>query len=225
VKKREGTDVVERSYEVSTSKFYKPWTWGDTRRVYYSTTVSYAYIATSDVIEKLVNYSRDSTALVEREFNRVVSLKSLRTDLKSALLGALDTGADGFDPAEFRSLLEGSLNRMALPELRIEQGDAASAISRRFSGEVRDSSQMEALQQAQKAAVESIRRDLLASFEKAVAGLRQQLGAVSQTLAAEFAQDLEKERQQLKSAFADKDRELAVYADIVAYCLKQTVAR
>ena len=97
--------------------------------------------------------------------------------------------------------------------------------SRRFSGEVRDSSQMEALQQAQKAAVESIRRDLLASFEKAVAGLRQQLGAVSQTLAAEFAQDLEKERQQLKVAFADKDRELAVYADIVAYCLKQTVAR
>ncbi len=84
---------------------------------------------------------------------------------------------------------------------------------------------MEALQQAQKAAVESIRRDLLASFEKAVAGLRQQLGAVSQTLAAEFAQDLEKERQQLKAAFADKDRELAVYADIVAYCLKQTVAR
>jgi hypothetical protein len=155
----------------------------------------------------------------------VVSLKSLRTDLKSALLSALDTSADGFDPAEFRSLLEGTLNRMVLPELRIAQGDAASAISRRFSGEVRDSSQMEALQQAQKAAVESIRRDLLASFEKAVAGLRQQLGAVSQTLAAEFAQDLEKERQQLKAAFADKDRELAVYADIVAYCLKQTVAR
>ena len=225
VRKREGTTVVESSYEVSTSKWYNPFSWGRTERRYTTSTVSYAYIATSDVIEKLVNYSRDSTALVEREFNRVVSLKSLRTDLKSALLSALDTSADGFDPAEFRSLLEGTLNRMVLPELRIAQGDAASAISRRFSGEVRDSSQMEALQQAQKAAVESIRRDLLASFEKAVAGLRQQLGAVSQTLAAEFAQDLEKERQQLKAAFADKDRELAVYADIVAYCLKQTVAR
>jgi hypothetical protein len=219
VKKREGTDVVERYYEVSTSKWYKPWTWGNTERRYTTSTVSYAYIATSDVIERLVNYSRDSTALVEREFNRVVSIKSLRTDLKSALLSALDTSADGFDPSEFRSLLEGSLDRMALPDLRMVQGDVASAISRQFSGEVRDSSRMEALQQAQKEAVESIRRNLLASFEKAVAGLRQQLSAVSQNLATEFARDLENERQQLKAAFADKDQELAVYADIVAYCL------
>ena len=37
VKKREGTDVVERSYEVSTSKFYKALDMGRTRRVYYST--------------------------------------------------------------------------------------------------------------------------------------------------------------------------------------------
>ena len=118
------------------------------------------------MIEKLVNYSRDSTALVEREFNRVVSLKSLRTDLKSALLSALDTGADGFDPAEFRSLLEGSLNRMALPELGALSKAMRPAPSAAGFGEVRDSSQMEALQQAQKAAVESIRRELLASLKR-----------------------------------------------------------
>jgi hypothetical protein len=225
VRKREGTNVIESSYEVSTSTWYKPWTWGNTERRYTTSTVSYSYIATADVIEKLVNYARESVTLVEREFNRVVDLRSLRADLKSALLGALDTSADGFDPAEFRSLLEGTLNRMVLPELHIAQGDAASAISRRFSGDVQDSSQMAALQQAQKEAVESIRRDLLAAFEAAVADLRKQLASVSQSLAAEFAKDLERERQQLKTAFADKDKELAVYAEIVAFCLKQTVAR
>ena len=225
VRKREGTDVVEDYYEVSTSRWYNPFSWGRKERRYYTTTVNYAYIATSDVIEKLVNYSRESTALVEREFNRVVSLKSLRTDLKSALLGALDTSADGFDPAEFRSLLEGTLNRMVLPELRLVQSDAASAISRRFSGEVRDSSQMEALQRAAKEAVDSIRREVLAELERAVAGLRQELATVSRNLASEFARDLERERQQLKAAFADKDRELTVYAEIVAFCLRQTVSR
>lgn len=81
VKKREGTDVVERSYEVSTSKFYKPWTWGDTRRVYYSTTVSYAYIATSDVIEKLVNGIQGTARRWWNGSSTAVSLKSLRTDL------------------------------------------------------------------------------------------------------------------------------------------------
>lgn len=28
-----GTETEERSYEVSTSKWYKPWTWGDTKHV------------------------------------------------------------------------------------------------------------------------------------------------------------------------------------------------
>ena len=221
VQHRTGTDVIETSYEVSTSKWWNPFTWGRTERRYSTSTVNYAYISTADVIERLVNYANDSKTLLEQEFNRAVSIKSLRTDLKSALLSALDTRADGFDPSEFRSLLEGTLRRMTLPELRLPNSDAGSAISSRFASEVRDSSQMDALQRAQIEAVESIRRDLLASFETAVADLRQQLTALSQTLATAFAQDLQQERQQLRTAFADKEKELRVYADIVAFCLRQ----
>ena len=48
-----GSSVVEESYTVSTSSWYKPWTWGDTRRVYYTTTTSYKYLAVSDAIENV----------------------------------------------------------------------------------------------------------------------------------------------------------------------------
>ena len=186
---------------------------------------NFTYLSTADLIEKLVNYQRDSSTTLEARFNAALNLRDLRTDMKDALLKALNTRSEDFDPGQFRALLAGTLSRMNLPVLQIVQSDAISSISSQFSGDERDSKKMKVMQQAHKDAVESIRRELLASFEEAVAGLRQQLGAVSQTLAAEFAQDLEKERQQLKAAFADKDRELAVYADIVAYCLKQTVAR
>jgi hypothetical protein len=223
VKKRQGTEVITRFYEESVSKWYNPFSWGRTERRSYTTTVGYSYIATADVIERLVNYAKDSTALVEREFNRIVNLKGLRTDLKSALLSALDTNADGFDPQEFRRVLEGSLNRLRLPELHLSLNDPGSRISRRFSGEVRNSSEMDALIQAQKEAVESIRQEVLTALETAVTDLRTALKTVSQSLVTEFAKDLQQERQQLEAAFADKDQELTVYAEIVAFCLQHAL--
>ncbi len=218
VKTHTGTDTEEYSYKVSTSSWYKPWTWGDTETRYRTKTVSYEYADTSDAIEKLVQYGNESTASLQRNFNQVVNLNSLRTELKSALLSALDTSSEGFDPAEFRALLEGTLDRIALPELKISLGNVSASISSRFSGEVRDSDRIRALQQAQKEAVESIRTQMLASFKEAVQILNKQLDGVRQSLARELAQDLQAERQQLQTAFKDKERELVIYAEIIAAC-------
>lgn len=218
VRTREGTELSTSSYEVSTSRWYNPFSWGRTERRYRTTTVSYTYIATADVIEQLVIYANDSTARVEKRFNSVVSMEELRTDLKSALLTALDTSAEGFDPTEFRNVLERTLNKLSLPKLHIPQGDPASAISSRFSGEIRDNSQSKALQQAQHDAIKSIQRDVLRALESAVGELRQGLEAANQALASEFSQDLDKERQQLITAFANKDSELSTYAEIIEFC-------
>lgn len=218
IKVKSGTETEEHSYEVSVSKWYNPFSWGDTETRYRTSTVSYEYIATSDVIEKLVQYSNESTTSLQRKFNQVVNLNTLRTELKSALLSALDTSSEGFDPAEFRTLLEGTLDRIVLPELKISLGNVSASISSSFSGEVRDSDRIRALQQTQKEAVESIRMRLLTSFKEAVQLLNKQLIDVQESLARELVQDLQAERKQLQTAFAHKDRELTIYAEIIAAC-------
>lgn len=218
VKVQSGTDTEEHSYEVSVSKWYNPFSWFHTETHYRTTTINYEYITTSDVIEKLVQYSNESTASLQRKFNQVVNLNTLRTELKSVLLSALDTSSEGFDPAEFRTLLEGTLDRIALPQLEISLGNVSAAISSRFSGELRDKDRMSALQKTQKEVVESICTRLLASFREAVQLLNDQLAGVQKSLVREFAKDLQAERQQLQTAFADKDRELAIYAEIIATC-------
>lgn len=226
VTRREGTEQVDDSYYV-TSWCLNPFSlFREKRWVSRTKSQSYAYIATSDVIEKLVNFAHESSQLLEQKFNVVVKLSVLKADLKIALMNALDTDAsiENFDPTEFRNLLQGTLNRLVLPQLQLPSSDVQGAISRRFSGQVREADKIEALTQAQKDTVASIRRDLLAAFEAAVAKLRQQLGEVSQSLTTNFAADLKAEREQLKAAFADKDRELVVYADIVAFCLNQKLA-
>lgn len=67
--------------------------------------------------------------------------------MRKALLDVLDTQSSDFDPAQFRNLLNQSINqRMQLPQLKLDIGDAGRDISRNFSGEVRGESDKARLQ-------------------------------------------------------------------------------
>jgi len=53
---RSGTREVRRSYEVSDSSWYNPFSWGRTRTEYYTDTVSYDYLNAADAIEQVRDY-------------------------------------------------------------------------------------------------------------------------------------------------------------------------
>ncbi|MCX7258604.1 MAG: dynamin family protein [Polaromonas sp.] len=215
LKARTGTETQKSSYEVSTSSWYKPWSWGDKETIHYTTSSSYEYIAASDAIEKLVNYGNETAASLQREFNSIVNLATLRADLKRSLINELNTGNEGFNPADFRATLEGTLSRLKLPELRLEPGDMSRAISANFSGEVRSEQKMAALREALQQSLRTVLSNLLSAFKTSVDELRNQLALASDSLGNELAKDLQKELAQLKKAFADKEQELQVYAEIL----------
>lgn len=214
LKTRSGTTSRRESSQVSTSTWYKPWTWGRKETVYSTHSESYEYIAAADAIEKLVQFGNQTKASLQREFNRLVSLPSLRADLKRGLIQELDTRSEGFNPAEFRGTLEGTLNRLTLPELNLEVGDISSAISAQFSGEVRSADQMQALRDTQQRVVNGLLDQLLSTFKSGVDELCRQLDSTRDSLGSKLAADLNNERSQLKKAFAEKEQELLVYAEI-----------
>jgi len=215
---RSGTETVRGSHQVSNSTWWKPWTWGDTRTEYITTTESYRYLATADAIEQIGQYAHANAAVLLREFNRIINPAQLRADLRRALLAELDTRSENFNPAEFRVTLEGSLSRLQLPELQLSIGDPARAISAQFSGEVRDDSQMEKLRLALLEALQIVSRQLDSAFKQGVDELCSRLDALRDSLADELAKDIRAELQQLNQAFADKERELARYAEVQAIC-------
>ena len=221
VKTREDVATRKESYTVTVKvrKWYDPFAWFSTRdETHYRTiTENYEYIAAADVIEKLVIYGKESVSLLESEFKRVVDLAELRVSLKKALFTSLDVDAKGFDPAAFRSIMEGTLERLYMPTLRIRVPDYASSISARFFGQVKGS-QMSDLRQAQERAVESIRSELLDQLSKAVEELRTALMQLRHSLAKELTEDMEKERKQLQMAFANKEQELSMYSKIIQTC-------
>jgi len=175
----------------------------------------YEYIATADAIEKLVQFGQQTTASLRRQFNHLVSLSTLRADLKRSLIQELNTGSEGFNPADFRNTLEGTLNRLALPELHLELGDIASAISAHFSGEICGAAKMEALRAAQQRTVKQVLEQLLSAFQSGVDALCTQLEIIRNSLGNELASDLQKEQSQLQRAFNDQAQELEVYAEIL----------
>jgi hypothetical protein len=145
----------------------------------------------------------------------LVNLSSLRADLKRSLIHELNTGSQGFNPADFRNTLEGTLNRLALPELHLEIGDISGAISAHFSGEICGAEKMDALRATQQQAVKQVLDRLLSAFTASVDALCAQLELTRDSLGGELASDLQKEHSQLQRAFSDKAQELGVYAEIL----------
>ena len=218
VQTRTGTKKETERYKVSTSTWWKPWTWGDTETIESTTYASYEYIATADAIERLVNYTHESAADLERTFNNIVSMSALRTDLKRALIEELNTASQAFDPAEFRSTLEGTLNQLALPELKLDIGDFSQFISSKFSGKVRSEKKMEALRQTLRESLDLVLEKLLAGLDTAVQQLSSDLENARDSLEKKFTAGLQSELAQLKKDFAAQETEIKRYGDLVTIC-------
>ena len=67
-----GTETEERSYEVSTSKWYNPFSWGSTETRYRSYTTTYEYLNASDAVEQVSQYARDCKVDIQYHFNDLV---------------------------------------------------------------------------------------------------------------------------------------------------------
>lgn len=215
LKARSGTKSELESYEDSDSTWYKPWTWGDTVTRYKTISVSYAYIETSDAIEKLVNFSKENAANLQRQFNSIVNLTALQVDLKRSLLSELNAKSEGFNPDDFRATLEGTLSRLKLPVLRIDLGDITGPISANFSGEVSGERKMTALREALQESLETVKLNMLSAFRFSVDELRRELAIARDALSHNLGNGLQQELAQLKSAFADKEKELQIFDEIL----------
>lgn len=215
IESRKGTETIETSREVSTSSWYKPWTWGDTKRVYSTSSRSYDYFATSDAVEQVIHYNNDSAANLQRAFSKVVNPKLLKESLRTALLQELNTSDANFDPGHFRRVLSDTLDQLVLPELKLGLGNTAEAISKDFSGEIRDNTDAERLRMALQRALETVFKKLSKEFDKQVTSLCKELEIISNSLADKLSEGLQSELADLRRAFADKENELKTYESIL----------
>lgn len=209
-----GTETEERSYEVSTSKWYKPWTWGDTETRYRSYTTTYEYLNASDAVEQVSQYARDCKVDIQYHFNDLVRPSQLKLDLRKALVDELNTSSQDFDPTQFKNTLDRVINQLDLPELNLDIGNPSELISRNFSGQVRSSSDIQQLKQQLNQSLQKIFEMLSQRFKASSQDLQRSLEQTRNSLLQTLIAGLEQELQQVRQDFAEKQKTLEEYQQL-----------
>ena len=210
---RSGTREVRRSYEVSDSSWYNPFSWGRTRTEYYTDTVSYDYLNAADAIEQVRDYGNQCAEQMRGHINRLISPLELKNSLRKALLAHLDTRSDSFNPALFKGTLEGAINRLALPTLDLSLGDVTSLIP--FSGELKSQDEMERLRNYLDQALSNAFAQLERRLEQGVTEVLNQLAGLQTSLKGELTRDIQTELEQVRKGLQHKEQELAEYDQLL----------
>jgi len=209
-----GTETEERSYEVSTSKWYNPFSWGSTETRYRSYTTTYEYLNASDAVEQVSQYARDCTVDIQYHFNDLVRPSQLKLDLRKALVDELNTSSQDFDPAQFKNTLDRVINQLDLPELNLDIGNPSELISRNFSGQVRSSSDIQQLKQQLNQSLQKIFEMLSQRFKTSSQDLQYSLEQTRDSLLQTLIAGLEQELQQVRQDFAEKQKTLEEYQQL-----------
>lgn len=211
LKTRTGTETHEESYTVSTSKWYNPFSWGSSETRYRTVSVNYEYLSPADAIDQVTNFAYQCVGDIEYHFSQLVNPNDIKNKMRKALLDVLDTQSSDFDPAQFRNLLNQSINRMQLPQLKLDIGDAGRDISRNFSGEVRGESDKARLQSQLRDALYQVFNRLSVEFNQAVLLITQELKATKDNLEATLTENINTELQQLKNDLNNQQQAVKDY--------------
>lgn len=180
--------------------------------------VNYEYIAVSDAIERLVSYANESASNLSRMFNSVVSMSTLRADLKLALIEELSANSDDFDPSAFRNIMESTLSRLSLPGIELDLSDCGELISSQFSGKAKSEKRMAALREKLREALNIVFQQLANATDDATRKLIVSLENTRDTLEEKLTHSIQSELDQLKKDFANKTEEVEKYEALVEIC-------
>ncbi|WP_151710967.1 dynamin family protein [Acinetobacter brisouii] len=209
-----GTETHEEAYEVSTSTWYKPWTWGSSSTRYRTYTTSYEYLSASDAVEQVAQYARDCKVDIQYHFNDLIQPNKLKLNLRRALVNELNTAQADFDANQFKNILDAVVRQLDLPELNLEIGNPSRKISQNFSGKIRSSHDMQQLKQGLNQSLQEVFQLLNEKFKASAKQIEDNLLNTQHQLANKLTQGLESELSQIKQDFAEKQKALQEYADL-----------
>ena len=210
-----GSKAIRESYTVSTSRWWNPFSWGDSETFYSTRYESYRYARSADVIEQVRRYETLSRKKIAEHFNQQQNMQALKLALKQTLLEVIDTASADFNPGHFRQLLERALDNFILPQLTMADEDLTQQISQQFQGEVQEG-EITALTRALARVLEQLSRRQQQQLEQAGNALLAQLDGMAEELMQQLTQELRQEMAQLAEDITSKQTQLAAYRRLLA---------
>lgn len=222
---RTGSETHEEAYEVSTSKWYNPFSWGSSETRYRTYTTNYEYLSASDAVEQIAQYARNCKVDIQYHFNDLIRPSQLKLNLRRALVNELNTAQADFDANQFKNVLDAVIRQLDLPELKLEIGDPTRKISQNFSGQIRSSNDMQKLKQALHQSLQEVFKLLNEQFKASAKQIELNLIDTQNQLAQKMTQGLEKELEQIKQDFAEKQKAVQEYEALKALITDEALTK
>ena len=202
----EQKSVETESYEKSTSRWWNPFSWGDSETRYREVVTIYA--SAQDAIEQVEEFAQNTAISLQRAIIDCVDLDSLRRKVSSAAMNLFDTGDANFDAELMLTEVNKSLRRLTIPNTDFGDKDYGQMISRSFgSGRVSEY-QINGLRDAQREALTTILSDLGREVDNKVNAISESLKNTSNTFVNDMTKDIQAGLKKLREDIKNREKSL-----------------
>lgn len=213
LQERQGTEWHSGSYRTGGFKIFGHRFGGHTEHYNYSTT--YTYLAASDALENIRNFSYEACSEIESAFTKAVDIKRVKQRLLSTILENFDTSDENFDINSFRHIVEITLNRIEFPVFKLDVSEYISSVSSRFSGEIRDSSKRAELQKTVSDTIDKVFDEISEQFLKETGTFKSKINDIKNSFENELLQNINDEYDKIQNQLKNKEQEIEKYMNVL----------
>lgn len=215
LKEKEGVDVHVTSHRVSDSVWYKPSTWGTSHKEYSSYETRYTYVDTNDAIESIRLFSTEACTEIEKVFSRTVDIVGTKQKLLQVVVDNFDASSEFYDPGFFRMITANALSMVEFPVLKIDVSQEQQSVTSRFTGRVRESSEMSQLQVLLADIIAGLFSTMADKLNTETTSFRKEINMLKNEFTQKLLESIEESFNEILEKLENKDREIQNYEHLL----------
>ena len=194
-----GSYTETSSYEVSTSSWYNPFSWGSSRTEYETETIYYKYANVYDAIEQLEEFVTKSEINLSKTVENIIDIRTFRKEILQSIMGLFDMQDDAFDPSDIIDTLKNAVNRISIPDVEIDTSAHIETIRKNFSTSEVKNDQVDSLKQEVKRVLQMILTDMKKEINHQTEKIITELNLAKENFLPKLLQDSHEKAEMMKA--------------------------
>lgn len=201
---KEHTGSYQEEYEVSTSHWYNPFSWGSSETR--TRTITYRYASVHEAIDQVEMFVNSSKERLQKAIIEIVNLPRFRADVREAAMSLFDLSDPSFDVDAVAMPVERAVNRITIPSVDFGDRDYTGLITSKFSGGRVTESAVDSLRQAQREAIRAVFSDFEAAVRQKTAEITSSLEKAQTEFVDKLLADIQKDLNTLREQVQDREK-------------------
>lgn len=181
------------------------------RKEHYTNTVTTYSASVSDAISNIRNYITRCKLYLNEEFEKIVNINTLKSEVKETVIGAFDLGGKDFNENDILIPLEIVMKKIQIPKIDIEAEQFESMIIDEFSGAVVEGKAIQQLKLSENRVLGKVSKAIKEELKKCQKRVDGIMTEQSSTFIDNIIHQLSDNIEKLKNQIDDKENSIKQY--------------